>query len=174
MTSIPHSDNAVLKASLGAVLITIIWSGWIILSRVGVQSSLTPEDITIIRFGTASIVTLPFALRYNWKKLTLWKAIIVALGCGFPYTIFSFYGLQSTRAANAGVIVNGMLPVFGALLAFLLLNEKSSKQRLVAIAFILLANIVMMGNPGNIMRKLVWLANVVMCLIRFFQLPFFR
>lgn len=153
MSSLPHFDNTVLKASLGAVLITIIWSGWIILSRVGVQSNLTPEDLTLIRFGTASIVTLPFALRYNWKKLTLWKAIIVALGCGFPYTMFSFYGLQSTRAANAGVIVNGLLPVFGALLAYLLLTEKSSKQRLMAITVILVANMVMMGNPGNVMQN---------------------
>ncbi len=152
MTSI-LPPNAELKAAIGAALITLIWSGWIILSRVGVQSNLTPEDLTIIRFGTATVITLPFAIQYNWKKLTLWKAVIVALGCGFPYTMFTFYGLQSTRAANVGVIVNGMLPVFGALLAFLLLNEKSSKQRLVAIAFILIANMVMMGNPGNIIEN---------------------
>lgn len=141
------------KASIGALLITFIWSGWIILSRVGVQSNLTPEDITLIRFGTASVVTLPFALRYNWKKLTLWKAVIVALGCGFPYTMFSFYGLKSTNAANAGVIVNGMLPVFGAILAFLVLGEKSSKQRIVAIILILAANIVMIGQSVDIFQN---------------------
>ena len=83
--------NHKLLASSGALLMTFIWSGWIILSRSGVQTSLTPEDMTIIRYGTATLFALPFTLRYNWKRLTLWKAVIVALGCGFPYTMFSFY-----------------------------------------------------------------------------------
>lgn len=141
------NTNHTFLASLGALFITFVWSGWIILSRTGVQSSLTPEDITIIRYGTATVVALPFTLRYNWKKLTLWKAIIVALGCGFPYTMFSFYGLQSIKAANAGVIVNGLLPVLGVIFAFIVLGERSTKQRIFAIALILLANLVMMGSP---------------------------
>ena len=142
--------NHTLFASLGALFITFVWSGWIILSRTGVQSSLTPEDITLIRFGTATIVALPFTLRYDWKSLTLWKAVVVALGCGFPYTMFSFYGLQSIKAANAGVIVNGLLPVLGVILAFIVLGERSTRQRIIAIILILAANLVMMGSPGHL------------------------
>lgn len=145
-----NKTNPVLFASLGALVISFIWSGWIIISRSGVQSNLTPEDITLIRFGTASIFALPFSIRYNWKKLTLWKAIVVALGCGFPYTLFSFYGLTTLKAANAGVIVNGLLPVFGVLFAFFILGERTTKQRIAAICLILIANVIMMaGVPTN-------------------------
>ena len=136
-------------ASVGAIVITFIWSGWIILSRSGVQSSLTPEDLTMIRFGTASIFAFPFTLRYNWKGLTLWKAVLVALGCGFPYTMFSFYGLMTLKAANAGVIVNGLLPVFGVILAFLVLGERTTKIRIGAIVLILIANLVMMQSTTS-------------------------
>jgi len=136
-----------LLASGFAIWIVLTWSGWIILSRAGVQSSLTPSDITFLRYGTASLFALPFALRYNWRQLTLWKAVIVALGCGFPYTMFSFYGLMSVKAANAGVIVNGLLPVFGVILAFFILKESASKKKILAIVIILLANLIMMGNP---------------------------
>ncbi len=136
-------------ASVGALFITFVWSGWIILSRSGVHTSLTPEDLTLIRYGTATVFALPFTLRYNWKELTLWKAVIVALGCGFPYTMFSFYGLLSIKAANAGVIVNGLLPVFGVILAFIILGEKSTRRRIVAIVLILLANLIMMGDTVN-------------------------
>lgn len=141
--------NQVFWASVGAIVITFIWSGWIILSRSGVQSSLTPEDLTMIRYGTASVFALPFTLRYNWKDLTLWKAILVALGCGFPYTMFSFYGLMTLKAANAGVIVNGLLPVFGVILAFLVLGERTTKLRVVAIALILIANLIMMQSAPS-------------------------
>ncbi len=143
------ASNHKLLAILGALSMVFIWVGWIILSRVGVQSSLTPEDITFLRFGTGAFVTLPFALTYDWRKLTLWKAVVVSLGCGFPYTMFSFYGLQIIKAANAGVIVNGLLPVFGAILAFLVLGESTTRKRVIAIAIILAANLTMMGNPGN-------------------------
>ncbi|SHJ40702.1 EamA-like transporter family protein [Reichenbachiella agariperforans] len=139
--------NPVLWASLGAVFMVFAWSGWIILSRAGVQSSLTPSDITMIRYGTATLFALPFSLRYDWKKVTLWKAVVVSLGCGFPYTMFSFYGLMSIKAANAGVIVNGLLPVFGVILAFLVLGERTTKRRLFAIGLILIANLIMMGHP---------------------------
>jgi drug/metabolite transporter (DMT)-like permease len=142
--------NHKLLAILGALLMVFIWSGWIILSRVGVQSSLSPEDITFLRFGTGAFCALPFSLRYDWKKLTLWKAVVVSLGCGFPYTMFSFYGLQTIKAANAGVIVNGLLPVFGAILAFVVLEESSTRKRILAIAIILAANLIMMGNPSDL------------------------
>jgi drug/metabolite transporter (DMT)-like permease len=142
--------NPILLSSAGALLMTFIWSGWIILSRAGVQTSLTPEDLTLIRFGTATIVALPFSLRYNWKKLSLPKATIISLGCGFPYTLFSFYGLQQTKAANAGVIVNGLLPVLGMLLAYWVLKEKSTRTRMLAVFLILAANLIMMGDLSQI------------------------
>lgn len=138
--------NKTLLASLGALFITLIWSGWIILSRHGVKSSLTPEDITLIRYGTATIFTLPFSLKYKWKEITLWKAVVVALGCGFPYTMFSFYGLLEVKSANAGVIVNGLLPVFGMVFLLLILKEKTTKLKFIAIVIILIANLIMMGN----------------------------
>ncbi|MEO9475226.1 MAG: DMT family transporter [Cyclobacteriaceae bacterium] len=142
--------NHKLLASLGAIFIVLVWSGWIILSRVGVQSSLTPADITVMRFGIATICTLPFSLRYNWKKVTLWKVVVVSLGCGFPYTMFVFNGLEIVKAANAGVIVNGLLPVFGALFAWWALGEMTTRRKLIAILIILAANILMMGNLRNI------------------------
>ncbi len=139
--------NDKLLAILGASAIVFVWSGWIIISRVGVQTNLTPHDITMLRYGTGTLFTLPFALKYNWKKITLWKAVVVSLGCGFPYTMLSFYGLQTIKAANAGVVVNGLLPVFGALFAYLALSERVTNKRLMAIGIILVANLIMIGNP---------------------------
>ena len=153
-------SNHRLLAICSATLIVFVWSGWITLSRVGVQTNLTPADITLLRFGTGAVFTLPFAIRYDWKKLSLWKATVVALGCGFPYTMLSFYGLQSIKAANAGVIVNGLLPVFGAALAFLALKERISNKKLLAIFIILIANLIMIGNPGGLENN--WIGWVML------------
>ena len=107
-----------LKPMLAAAAVVFIWSGWITLSRYGVHSSLEPADITLLRYWTALVVVAPLALRYPWRAHPLHRYQVLGLGVGFPYTMLSFYGLRVVRAAHAGVLVNGMLPVLGALAAW--------------------------------------------------------
>jgi drug/metabolite transporter (DMT)-like permease len=40
-----------------------IWAGFIVVSRLGVRTSLTPWDIAAIRFAVAGSLLLPYALR---------------------------------------------------------------------------------------------------------------
>ncbi|WP_051313738.1 DMT family transporter [Sporocytophaga myxococcoides] len=141
-----HSENLVVKsgkisAYIAAVIVVFIWSGWITLSRMGVHTNLTPYDITLLRFGTAAILTLPFSLRYDWKSIKWHQILLVALGCGFPYTMLSFIGLKTTKAANAGVLVNGMLPVIGLLFTLFWFKEKVSNMKYLAIFVLLIANL---------------------------------
>jgi drug/metabolite transporter (DMT)-like permease len=133
-----HSDR--ISAYIAAILAVFIWSGWITLSRLGVQTSLTPYDITFLRFSTAALITLPFSLKYNWRKVKWIPILLVALGCGFPYTMFSFIGLKTIKAANAGVLVNGMLPVIGIFFTLFWFKEKVSKLKYLAIFILLVAN----------------------------------
>jgi drug/metabolite transporter (DMT)-like permease len=133
-----HSDR--INAYIAAILAVFIWSGWITLSRLGVQTSLTPYDITFLRFSTATLITLPFSLKYNWREVKWIPILLVALGCGFPYTMFSFIGLKTIKAANAGVLVNGMLPVIGIFFTLFWFKEKVSKLKYLAIFILLVAN----------------------------------
>jgi len=132
------------SAYIAAVLVVCIWSGWITLSRLGVKTALTPYDITLLRFGTAALLTLPFSIRYNWRSVKWNQVLLVALGCGFPYTMFSFIGLKTIKAANTGVLVNGMLPVIGLLFTVFWFKEKVSALKYVAIGILLIANLIMM------------------------------
>ena len=134
------------KPCLAGVLVVLIWSGWITISRYGVHTRLTPADITLLRYCTAFCVVLPFAVRYPWKKFTLYQYLVVGLGVGFPYTMVSFYGLMEIRAAHAGVLVNGMLPVFGAIAAWIHFKQRVSAVRYAAIALVFAANLAMIGK----------------------------
>lgn len=133
------------NAYLAATIVVFIWSGWITLSRMGVQTSLSPTDITMLRFGTAALITLPFSIRYNWSKVKWHQILLVALGCGFPYTMLSFIGLKTIKAANAGVLVNGMLPVVGLFFVLFWFKEKVSTLKIIAIIILLVANLMMMN-----------------------------
>ena len=132
-----------------ACLSVVIWAGWIILSRLGVQTALTPYDITLLRFCTAALITLPFSLTYNWKTVKWNQVLLIALGCGFPYTMLSFFGLKTIKAANAGVLVNGMLPVLGLLFTYFWFKGKISALKYLSVILLLLANFCMMNLFSN-------------------------
>jgi len=152
------SDRAVRRlAVLSGLVVVLIWSGWIVLSRLGVQTELTPADITLLRFGTAAACTLPWSLRYNWRRLPLWRALVVALGCGFPYTLFSFYGMKASPAANVGVLVNGTLPIISGFLAVWLLRQRLRWWAWIAVAMIVAANALMVV-PMLLEQEVPWLA----------------
>jgi len=134
------------RAYLACICIILIWSGWITISRYGVHTVLQPADITLLRYLTALICVFPMVVRHNWSRFRLFQYLIVGLGIGFPYTMLSFYGLRQLKAAHAGVLVNGMLPVFGALAAWYILRQRVSLIRYAAIGLIFLANFVMAGG----------------------------
>lgn len=134
------------RAYLACISIVFIWSGWITISRYGVHTALQPADITLLRYITALLCVSPLVLRHQWSKFRLHQYFMVGLGIGFPYTMLTFYGLRELKAAHVGVLVNGMLPVFGAVAAWFILRQRVSIMRYAAIGLIFLANFIMAGG----------------------------
>lgn len=136
-----------------ACAVVAIWSGWIVSSRWGLNSNIAAIDLTWLRFTTAALITLPLTLKYNWANLPLSKALVVALGCGFPYVLFAYLGLQFTPSANASVLINGLLPVVTSLLAFLFLNGKMTKPLVALVAVACISNIIIASSGAQFSAK---------------------
>jgi drug/metabolite transporter (DMT)-like permease len=135
-----------LRGALAGALVVLIWSGWITLSRHGASGALTIYDMAVLRFGTAALVTAPLWPSYDWWHVRWGRALIIALGCGFPYVLLTFAGLRTTGAAGAGVIVNGSLPMASALLAVGFLRRRPRPAVWVTCAAVLVADGLMMGG----------------------------
>ena len=56
-----HS-NFVRGAFYGLTAVSI-WAAFIVVSRLGVRTSLTPWDVAAIRFGTAGLLLLPYLMK---------------------------------------------------------------------------------------------------------------
>ena len=140
------------QLGIAAILaVVMIWSGWIIVSSWGVHQSLTSWDITFLRFTTAAIVTAPLLYRQrgNLRRVFSPKVALCGLGCGFPYTMTSFFGLASSPAQNAGIIVNGLLPLLAAAIAYLWIKQRISRAKLLGIVLIGLANALILFEGGG-------------------------
>ena len=128
-----------------------IWAAFIVVSRLGVSTSLTPWDVAAIRFSVAGLLLLPFLLR---KKLALdrlgWIGLMaIAIGSGAPMVLLVSAGLLFAPAAHAGALFPGVMPLMVAMLAAVLLKEAFTPQKVGGLILIVLGAIGIVWASGG-------------------------
>jgi drug/metabolite transporter (DMT)-like permease len=126
------------RGALYGLAAVSIWSGWIVVARLGLKSSLTPWDIAALRFGVAGLLLLPY-IRINGLALDRlgWIGLAaIVLGGGAP-VLFANAGLMFAPAAHAGALFPGVMPLMVALLAAAFLREPFTAAKKVGFFLIL-------------------------------------
>jgi drug/metabolite transporter (DMT)-like permease len=109
-----------------ALLAIAIWSGWLVITRVAVTSTLTAEDLSALRFGSAGLILLPVIWRRGFALDRLGRRglALLVICAGAPYVLLVSHGLKLATAAEAGVLVPGTIPLFVALISTVTLRER--------------------------------------------------
>lgn len=119
-----------LRGYLAAAGTVAIWTGFILISRMGGKTALTAYDVLALRLGTASLLLLPFLKGMPdraWRDCRLWT---LALLGGVAYGVLVYAGFKLTTAAHAAILLPGMQPFLVAGAAFLLGGERPTPARL--------------------------------------------
>src|SRR3954452_3985595 len=115
-----------------------IWSGWIVVARLGLRTSLTPWDIAALRFGVAGILLLPYVLIKGFAREPLGCIGLAAIVFGGAAPVLlANSGLLFASAAHAGALFPGVMPLMVALLAATILNETFTTSKKLGFALIL-------------------------------------
>jgi drug/metabolite transporter (DMT)-like permease len=124
-----------------------IWVGWILLTRYGVTTSLSPFDITALRFACAGLLLAPIVVKqgFGLQLVGLRTWLIICAGAGVPYVLIASGGLQFAPAAHAGALIPGTMPLWASLLAMIFLHEKISGVRRVGLMLIPVGIIIFVG-----------------------------
>src|SRR5690606_25439516 len=119
----------------GAVL---IWSGFVLVARMGGTSVLNTFDITALRFGVAAVILLP--LWIFWKRVPLFNKTVLSLALtgGIGYSTVVYFAFNYAPAAHGAVLVSGLLPFFVPLVAFVVLKEPLRRNLRIALPVIAL------------------------------------
>ena len=125
----------------------LIWGAWPVVTRLGVQDSLAPLDVTLLRFGVAGLVLLPVFWHRGLAGLGWPRALILATGAGVPYMLTTATGLTLAPASHAGVIVPSTMLTLSLIGAWLVLGERPDWLRLLGIAAIL-GGVCLIGAKG--------------------------
>ena len=128
-----------------------IWAAFIVVSRLGIRTSLTPWDVAAIRFGVAGLLLLPYLMR---KGLALdrlgWIGLAaIAVGCGAPMALLVNAGLLFAPAAHGGALFPGVMPLMVAMLAAIILRETLTPQKNGGLVLIALGAIMIVWASGG-------------------------
>ncbi len=129
----PNPHRAGYLAALGTVA---IWTGFILVSRLGGKSALTPFDILALRLGTAALLLAVFARPLPaaaWRDRRLWA--LAAIG-GVGYGVLVYSGFKSVPAAHGAILLPGLQPFLIALAAWCIAGERPSPARTLGYAAI--------------------------------------
>lgn len=101
---------------LAALAAALLGSGWQILSRHGVTTTLGPLDLAILRYGVPALVLLPLLWRIGLRPagLPTSRLVWMVLGGGLPFGLLVMAGAQWAPAAHIGVFMAGSVPLFTA------------------------------------------------------------
>src|SRR5262250_1700414 len=115
-----------------------IWAAFIVVSRLGVRTSLTPWDVAAIRFAVAGMLLFPYLLRRGLALDRLgWIGVAaVVMGCGAPMVLLVNAGLLFAPAAHGGALFPGVMPLMVAILAAMILRESFPARKWIGLATI--------------------------------------
>lgn len=131
-----HAGASHRAGYLAAIGTVAIWTGFILISRLGGKSALTGFDILALRLGTAALLLFLFAARLPaeaWGNKRLW--ILAAIG-GVGFGVLAYSGFKSVPAAHGAILIPGMQPFLAAVLSWWLAGEKPSAPRMAGYACI--------------------------------------
>ncbi|QUM84341.1 DMT family transporter [Moritella sp. 28] len=129
-------DNSTRQGYLAAFGAVLIWSGFILVSRMGGISPLLSYDVIAIRYATCAALVLPiwwFKFRFKlWQP----KFIVCSLFGGLGYALFAFQGFETTPGSQSAVLLPGLIPVMIIVLSVVVNKQKHAWSKWFGVAMI--------------------------------------
>ncbi len=98
--------------ALCGIVVIVLFSGFTLVSRLGLSSSLTLPDIAALRFGIAGVLLLPVLLHHGLSGLRWRDAAALAFLGGLGFALLAYAGFSLAPASHGAVLLHGTLPLF--------------------------------------------------------------
>lgn len=142
--------------------IVLVWSFWLIVSRVANDSGLTVYDLAALRYGLASLIAVPLCIYYKpWRGLRFFQIAVLSFILGPVYILFVFSGFLYAPAAHGGIFMNGLLPLISILSAIILMRVLPSVKQVVGGLLILVSAIVLAWDASVTSSADAWVGDVL-------------
>lgn len=142
-----ETKNKIIGILFG-ILASLIWGSWPVMSKIAAIQTLSPMDITSLRFTVAGMLLLPVLVYQSISiRLIITKGTILAIGAGAPYVMLATHGINLSSSAHFGTIAPSTMLVFSSIGSIVFFKEKITFPRIIGITVILLG-VVSIGILG--------------------------
>jgi drug/metabolite transporter (DMT)-like permease len=148
-----QTGSSYVRGAIYGLAAVCIWASFIVVSRLGVRTSLTPWDVAAIRFAVAGVLLLPYLVKRGIAADRLgWTGVIAIIaGCGAPMVLLVNAGLLFAPAAHGGALFPGVMPLMVAILAAMILKESFSARKWAGLATIVIGAVaIVWGSDGAV------------------------
>lgn len=118
--------------------VVALFASFVLVSRLGLRSTLAPPDLLALRFLVAGLVMTPVFMRNGLLGLRLTQALGLALTGGLGFAAFAYSGFALAPASHGSSLIHGTLPLSTLLIAIFLLRDRADRFRLIGTLVILL------------------------------------
>ena len=134
-----------------AIAAITIWSGSLVMLRLGVTTSLGAYDLTALRFGVAALILAPFTLRYGLgtERLGMVGLVAMVIAFGAPYVLLIAFAMTTAPASAAGALNPGVMALVSVLLGWVILGDAIGRVRFIGLVATV-AGIVLFTKAGGV------------------------
>lgn len=162
-----------------ATVAIVVWSGSLVMLRLGVTTSLNAYDLTMLRFFVAAIVLAPFFARHGIGRpaLPFWGAIAMIVLFGAPYIILLSLAMKTAPAAAAGALNPGVMAFASVVISAILFTDRLDAARVVGLLITAIGIIAFTWSGGSLTpghmilvgTGLMW--ALYAAIVRYFKVP---
>ncbi|MEQ1890334.1 MAG: DMT family transporter [Alphaproteobacteria bacterium] len=120
-----------------------------VVSRYGMKSAISANDMIALRIGIAGLVMLPLLWVKGIGKISEigWRrGLILSALAGAPYSLMILWGLRYAPAAHGGVLVTATVPLIVAFGLWITMGVRVTGVRLLLLMAILIGITMVMGG----------------------------
>ncbi|MEO9606982.1 MAG: DMT family transporter [Sulfitobacter pontiacus] len=157
----------------------VVWSGSLVMLRLGVTTSLNAYDLTMLRFGVAAIVLAPVIVTRGLGRpgLPMWGACAMVIAFGAPYIVLLSFAIKTAPVAAAGALNPGMMAIASVPIGALIFADKVGVIRTIGLLITTVGIIVFTWAGGSLTlghvilvgTGLMWAVYAV--IVRYFAVP---
>jgi len=128
----------------------LIWGAWPVITALGVDASLSPYQLVMLRVFIAGPLLLPWAVK-GAHSLRGWAQVgVLAILSGAPYSYVVSSGFQYTSATHGGVIIPGTIMLASLFASHLFLGDRLNRFRLLGAGGIILGLVLLAAGAPKI------------------------
>ncbi len=134
-------------AYLAAFVVVVIWAIYLVSTRSAMTGEMGVVEIGLLRFIPALAILSPVLFRHGLfpRGVSPTRLGVMALSAGFLFFTAISAAFQFAPVSDSGVFAPGMLPLFTAVAAFIVLGERYGPVRFTGFALILAGGLAVGG-----------------------------